>query len=470
MPTYQAPLDNIKFVLHDVLDAGKLCELPGYEDASPDLMDQIIEEGAKMCEGELFPLNQSGDEEGCHFEDGKVRTPKGFREAYQAFVEGGWCGLSASAEYGGMGLPQTLNTVMKEMICSANMSLGMYPGLSYGAYEALHKFGTEDLKQTYLPKLVSGEWSGTMCLTEPHCGTDLGLIRTKATPNDDRSYNITGTKIFISAGEHDLTENIIHLVLAKLPDAPEGVHGISLFVVPKFLPENMAPNHITCGSIEHKMGIKASSTCVINLEASKGWLVGEAHKGLRAMFAFMNDARLGVAMQGLGIAEVAAQNALAYAKDRLQMRALDGAKYPDKPADPIIVHPDVRRMLLTCKAFTEGARALSYWVAINLDISLKHPDEAARQKADDLVALLTPVIKAYQTDMGFDVANMAMQVHGGHGYIREYGMEQYARDARIAMIYEGTNGIQALDLVGRKMPGPYGPVSAALFSSGIEIY
>lgn len=456
MPIYQAPLENIKFVLHEVLGAEKLSELPGYEDVSVDLIDQILEEGAKMCEGELFPLNQSGDEEGCHFEDGKVTTPKGFKKAYDTFVEGGWCGLACDPEYGGMGMPQLVGTVMKEMICSANMSLGMYPGLSYGAFEALHKFGSDELKDLYLPKLVSGEWSGTMCLTEPHCGTDLGLIRTKALPNDDGSYGITGTKIFISAGEHDLTENILHLVLAKLPDAPEGARGISLFIVPKFLPEDMSANNVTCGSIEHKMGIKASSTCVMNLENSKGWLVGEPHKGLRAMFAFMNDARLGVAMQGLGIAEVATQNALAYAKDRLQMRSLTGTKYPDKPADPIIVHPDVRRMLLTCKAFTEGARALSYWVAMSLDISLKHPDEETRKEADDLVALLTPIIKAYQTDMGFEVANLAVQVHGGHGYIREYGVEQYARDARIAMIYEGTNGIQALDLVGRKMPAHMG--------------
>jgi alkylation response protein AidB-like acyl-CoA dehydrogenase len=344
-----------------------------------------------------------------------------------------------------------VNTVMQEMICSANFSFGMYPGLSQGAYEALHHFGTQEQKETYLPKLVSGEWSGTMCLTEPHCGTDLGLIRSKAVPNDDDSYNITGTKIFISAGEHDLTENIIHLVLAKLPDAPEGVKGISLFVVPKFLPEDMSRNPINCGSIEHKMGIKASSTCVMNLEDAKGWLVGEKHKGLKAMFVMMNAARLGVAMQGLGIAEVSHQNAVAYAKDRIQMRALDGAKYPDKPADPIIVHPDVRRMLLTSKAFCEGARALSYWVGKNLDISLHHEDEKERQKADDLVALLTPIVKAYQTDMGFEVSSLAMQVHGGHGYIWEYGVEQYTRDARIAMIYEGTNGIQALDLVGRKM-------------------
>lgn len=451
MPTYSAPIDNIKFILHEVLNAESLTEIPDYEEASSELVDQILEEGAKLCENVLFPINQSGDEEGCTFENGVVRTPKGFKEAYDEFAQGGWCGVSADPEYGGMGLPMTVNTVMQEMICSANFSFGMYPGLSQGAYEALHQFGTDEQKDTYLPKLITGEWSGTMCLTEPHCGTDLGLIKTKAIPNDDGSYNLTGTKIFISAGEHDLTENIIHLVLARLPDAPEGVKGISLFVVPKYLPENMGVNGVACGSIEHKMGIKASSTCVMNFEESKGWLVGEANKGLKAMFTMMNAARLGVAMQGLGIAEVAYQNALEYAKDRLQMRALDGTKAPEKPADPIIVHPDVRRMLLTSKAFCEGSRALSYWVGMNLDISMHHPDEQIRQEADDLVALMTPILKAYQTDMGFEVSSLAMQVHGGHGYIWEYGVEQYTRDARIAMIYEGTNGIQALDLVGRKM-------------------
>jgi alkylation response protein AidB-like acyl-CoA dehydrogenase len=451
MPIYHAPIEDIKFVLHDVLGMEELTTISEYAEATPDLVDQILEEGAKLCEEVLFPINQSGDEEGCTWDNGMVRTPKGFKEAYDAFSQAGWCGVSADPEFGGMGLPMLVNTAMQEMICSANFSFGMYPGLSQGAYEALEHYGTDEQKQTYLPKLVTGEWSGTMCLTEPHCGTDLGLIRTKAVPNDDDSFNITGTKIFISAGEHDLSENIIHLVLAKLPDAPEGVKGISLFVVPKFLPENMGVNGVTCGSIEHKMGIKASATCVMNFEESKGWLVGEPHKGLRAMFTMMNAARLGVAMQGLGIAEVAYQNALAYAKDRLQMRALDGPKAPEKPADPIIVHPDVRRMLLTSKAFCEGARALSYWIGMELDKSLKHPDEDARKEADDLVALMTPILKAYQTDMGFEVSSLAMQVHGGHGYIWEYGVEQYARDARIAMIYEGTNGIQALDLVGRKM-------------------
>jgi alkylation response protein AidB-like acyl-CoA dehydrogenase len=467
MPSYTAPLDDVRFVLNEVLEAGSLSGLPGYEEATPETVEGILEEGAKLCEKVLFPLNQSGDAQGCRFENGAVRTPDGFADAYRLFREGGWSGVCADPAYGGMGLPVLVNTAMQEMICAANFSFGMYPGLSQGAYEALHHYGTDAQKTAYLPKLVSGEWTGTMCLTEAHCGTDLGLIKTRATPLTDGAFSVTGTKIFISAGEHDLAENIVHLVLARLPDAPEGVKGISLFVVPKFLPGSDgtpgARNAVACGSIEHKMGIKASSTCVMNFDGATGWLVGEPHKGLRAMFTMMNAARLGVAMQGLGIAEVAWQNARAYARDRLQMRALSGAKYPDKPADPIIVHPDVRRMLLTMKAFTEGARALSYLVGMNLDLSLRHPDPEARKRADDLVALLTPVIKAYQTDMGFEVANLSMQVHGGHGYIREYGVEQYACDARIAMIYEGTNGIQALDLVGRKMAQGYGRLLRPFF-------
>lgn len=466
MPVYHPPIENIKFILHDVLNASQLTELPGYEEVSQDLADQIIEEGGRICEEVLFPINQSGDQEGCTYENGVVRTPKGFKEAYDTFAEGGWCGLSADPEFGGMGMPVLMNTVMQEMICSANMSFGMYPGLSQGAYEALHHFGTDELKQTYLPKLVEGVWSGTMCLTEPHCGTDLGLIKTKAVPNDDGSYKITGTKIFISAGEHDLTENIIHLVLAKLPDAPDGVKGISLFVVPKLMPKDDGVgerNGVMCGSIEHKMGIHANSTCVMNFDDAIGWLVGEPHKGLRAMFTMMNAARLGVGMQGLGIAEVAYQNGLEYAKDRLQMRSLTGTKAPDKPADPIIVHPDVRRMLLKGKAVTEGGRALAYWTGLNLDISEKHPDEATRKEADDLVALLTPIVKAYLTDMGLEIAVESQQCYGGHGYIAEWGMEQYVRDARIAQIYEGTNGIQALDLVGRKMGQGFGRLLRRFF-------
>jgi len=472
MPVYNPPIENIKFVMHEVFGLDQVTSLPGNEEFTPDLIDQILEEGSKICADVLFPLNQSGDAEGCKLENGPdnfntVTTPKGFKEAYDTFVEGGWPSLACDPEYGGMGMPALVNTAMKEMICSANMSFGMYPGLSYGAYEALHKFGTEELKNLYLPKIVEGTWSGTMCLTEPHCGTDLGLIKTKADPQDDGSYNITGTKIFISAGEHDLTENIVHLVLAKLPDAPEGVKGISLFIVPKYLPTEDGGvgerNAAVCGSIEHKMGIKASSTCVMNFDDAKGWLVGDPHKGLRAMFAMMNDARLGVGMQGLGIAEVAYQNALEYSKDRLQMRSITGTKAPDKPADPIIVHPDVRRMLLISKAFTEGARALSYWVGMNLDIAHKHEDENTRQEADDLVALLTPIIKAYCTDMGTEVANHAVQTYGGHGYIWEHGVEQYVRDARIAQLYEGTNGIQALDLVGRKMGQGYGRLLRRFF-------
>lgn len=470
MPVYKAPLENMKFVLHDVLGASSLSELPGYEEATSDLLNQIMESGAQVCEEVFFPLNQSGDKEGCVLENGVVRTPTGFKEAYKTYIEGGWTALSADPTYGGMGMPHLFNFVFMEMICSSNMAFGMYPGLSEGAYRALHLHGSDELKNLYLPKLVTGEWSGTMCLTEPHCGTDLGLIRSKAIPTDDGAYKISGTKIFISAGEHDLTENILHLVLAKLPNAPEGVKGISLFIVPKFLPKEeggtMVPgprNPVSCGALEHKMGIKANATAVINLDEAKGWLVGEPHKGLKAMFTMMNAARLGVGMQGLGIAEVAYQNGLAYAKDRLQMRALDGVKAPDKPADPIIVHPDVRRMLLSSKAITEGGRALSYWVAMMLDVSEKHPDPVARQEADDLVALMTPIVKAYLTDMGSEVANHAVQIYGGHGFIWESGVEQYVRDARIAQIYEGTNGIQALDLVGRKMGQNYGRLLRRFF-------
>lgn len=401
MPSYNPPIRDIQFVLHEVLGAETLSKLEGYEDVSSDLLDQIIEEGGKLCAEVLFPLNLSGDQEGCTYENGTVTTPEGFK-VYKTFTEGGWCGVAADPEFGGMGMPVTLGTVMQEMICSANMSFGMYPGLSQGAYEALHHFGTDEQKATYLPKLIEGIWSGTMCLTEPHCGTDLGLIKTKAEPNGDGTYKITGTKIFISAGEHDLTDNIVHLVLAKLPDAPDGVKGISLFVVPKFMPEGDgvgARNGVRCGSIEHKMGIHANSTCVINFDDAVGELVGEPHKGLRAMFTMMNAARLGVAMQGLGIAEVAYQNGVAYAKDRLQMRSVTGAKAPDKPADPIIVHPDVRRMLLKGKAFTEGARALSYFAGMQLDIANKSKDADEQKRADDLIALLTPILKAYQTDM-----------------------------------------------------------------------
>ncbi len=456
MVSYSAPLDDIRFVLYDLLDYdGRIASLPGYEEAGRELADAVIEEGARFCENELLPLNQPGDEEGCTFENGVVRTPKGFKELYDAFCEGGWNGLALSPDYGGQGLPKTLQFVFTELICSTNLSFGMYPGLTHGACNALELHGSDEQKATFLPNMIHGRWSGTMCLTEPHCGTDLGLIRTKAEPNGNGSYKITGTKIFISAGEHDLSENIVHLVLAKLPDAPEGSKGISLFIVPKFLVKDdgsVGPrNGVACGSIEHKMGIKASSTCVMNFDEAEGYLVGEPHTGMAKMFTMMNVARLDVGMQGLGLAETAYQSAAAYARERLQGRSLAGPQHPDKPADPIIVHPDVRKNLLTMKAYNEGSRALALWVAMAVDVAEKHPDAAVRQEADDLVALMTPIIKSFFTDHGFEATNTGMQVFGGHGYIREWGMEQLVRDARIAQIYEGANGIQALDLVGRKL-------------------
>jgi alkylation response protein AidB-like acyl-CoA dehydrogenase len=463
MPTYNAPIDNFRFVLNDVLAVDRTFEKLGLTDATPDVLDAVMEEAGKLCSNVLQPLNLSGDTEGCRFENGVVRTPAGFKEAYEEFRAGGWVGLTADPAYGGQGLPHLMASVLDEMVSASNTAFGMYPGLSAGAYRAIAQHGSEEQKQLYLPKLTDGIWSGTMCLTEPQCGTDLGLIRTRAVPAEDGSYKITGTKIFISAGEHDLTQNIIHLVLAKLPDAPAGTRGISLFIVPKFLPKEehgeIVPgprNGIFCGSIEHKMGIKASSTCVMNLDEATGWLIGEPNKGMRAMFTMMNAARLGVAIQGLGLAEVAYQNALAYAKDRIQGRALTGAKDKDKPADPIIVHPDVRKNLLTVKAFTEGARALGLWVSLQLDIEEHAQDPKEREAASDLLALMTPIVKAYFTDAGFEAANISMQVWGGHGYIHENGVEQFVRDARITQIYEGANGIQALDLVGRKLPANFG--------------
>jgi alkylation response protein AidB-like acyl-CoA dehydrogenase len=467
MPSYKAPLRDMRFVFNEVADPARLRALPGCEEVGPDLIDPVLEEAAKLCEEVLFPLNRPGDEEGCTIENGVVRTPNGFPEAYRAFREGGWTALGCDPEDGGQGLPNTLSMLVEEMICSANLSFGMYPGLSHGAYAALRTHGSAELRETYLPRLASGEWSGTMCLTEPQCGTDLGLIRTRAVPADDGSYRITGNKIFISAGEHDLAENILHLVLAKLPDAPSGTRGISLFLVPKFLPgEDGRPgarNGVSCTSIEHKMGIKASATCAMSFDEAKGWLVGEPHRGLAAMFTMMNAARLGVGVQGLGVAEASYQNAVAYARERVQGRALGGAKHPDKPADPIIVHPDVRRMLLTMRAQIEGCRALGVLTAVEHDVATRHPDPAVRQAADDFVSLMTPIIKAMFTDMGFESAVSGMQVLGGHGYIREWGMEQYVRDARIAQIYEGTNGIQALDLVGRKMPSHAGRLLRRFF-------
>jgi alkylation response protein AidB-like acyl-CoA dehydrogenase len=463
MVTYAAPLDDIRFCLTELFDyQGRVTSLPGFEEATPELVDAVLEEAAKFCVNELLPLNRSGDEEGCSFENGVVRTPAGFKEAYRAFAEGGWAGLACDPAYGGQGLPRTLQYVLEEMICATNLSFGIYPGLTHGAYNALARYASDEIKARFMPKMAEGTWAGTMCLTESHCGTDLGLIRTKAVPNgatgpDGKpAYKITGTKIFISGGEQDLTENILHLVLAKLPDAPPGSRGISLFLVPKVLVKadgSLGPrNGVNCGSIEAKMGIHAASTCVINFEDAEGYLVGEAHGGMRAMFTMMNNARLGVGIQGLGLAETAYQSAVAYAKDRLQGRALSGAKHPDQAADPILVHPDVRKNLLTMRATIEGCRALGIWIATEVDVAEKHPDEAVRQAADDLVSLLTPIIKAYFSDMGFEATNLGMQVFGGHGYIREHGMEQLVRDARIAQLYEGTNGIQALDLVGRKLP------------------
>ncbi|MBB5371973.1 acyl-CoA dehydrogenase C-terminal domain-containing protein [Acidocella aromatica] len=450
MQTYTAPLRDMRFVLHE-LHGGTA----DNAEFTPELLDSILEEAAKFCTEMLLPLNASGDEEGCHFENGTVRTPEGFQDAYKAFAESGWGSLNASPDYGGQGLPESVAKLVEEMICACNLSFGLYPGLSHGAYLALKSHGSKELKDFYLPKLVSGEWSGTMCLTEPHCGTDLGLLRTKAVPQEDGSYKITGSKIFISAGEHDLTDNIIHLVLARLPDAPPGIKGISLFLVPKFLPDANgnpgAGNGVSCAAIEHKMGIKASATCQMNFDDATGWLVGTPHKGMQAMFVMMNSERLSVGTQGLGVGEAAYQGAVAYAKERLQGRSLAGAKYPDKPADPIIVHPDVRRMLLTIRAYNEGCRAMGVWVAQALDAAEKGDEAAA-----DFVALMTPIVKALFTDLGFESASLGVQVYGGHGYIRDHGMEQFVRDARIAMIYEGTNGVQALDLIGRKLPANFG--------------
>ncbi|MET0368854.1 MAG: acyl-CoA dehydrogenase C-terminal domain-containing protein [Methylobacterium sp.] len=467
MQTYKAPLRDMRFVLNELYADPDAPPLPGHEDFTPDVADAILEEAGKFCTERLLPLNASGDEEGCRLENGVVRTPKGFPEAYKAFREGGWTAMGADPAFGGQGLPAGINKLVEEMICSTNLSFGLYPGLSHGAYQAIEGHASEELKAVYLPKLVDGTWSGTMCLTEAHCGTDLGLLRTKAVPQGDGSYAITGSKIFISAGDHDLTENIVHLVLAKLPDAPKGVKGISLFLVPKFLPRaDGTPgerNGVTCSALEHKMGIKASATCQMSFDDAKGWLVGEPHKGMRAMFTMMNSERLSVGIQGLGAGEAAYQGAVAYAKERLQGRSLVGTKRPDLPADPILVHPDVRRMLMTIRAYNEGCRALGAWVARSLDVMEHHPDPAERRRAEDFSALMTPVVKALFTDLGFESASLGMQVYGGHGFIRDHGMEQYVRDARISMIYEGTNGIQALDLVGRKLPAHAGRYLRSFF-------
>ncbi|MDH4609273.1 acyl-CoA dehydrogenase C-terminal domain-containing protein [Pseudomonas sp. BN102] len=459
MPEYKAPLRDISFLTDEVFDYPASYAALGASDATPDMVAAILEEGAKFCEQVLSPINRSGDEEECQWRDGVVTTPKGFKEAFAQYVEGGWNGLAADPAYGGQGLPLSLGLIISEMVASANQSWAMYPGLTHGAMSAIHAHGSEEQKQTYLTRLTEGRWTGTMCLTEPHCGTDLGIIKTRAVPQADGSYAISGTKIFISAGEHDMSENIVHLVLAKLPDAPAGTKGISLFIVPKFLPAGEGVgerNAVSCGSIEHKMGIKASATCVMNFDGATGFLIGEANKGLNCMFTMMNHARLGTGMQGLCLGEASYQGAVRYANDRLQMRALTGPKAPDKAADPIIVHPDVRRMLLTMKAFNEGNRALAYFTAQQLDIAHRSEDAAAREEAENLLAFLTPICKAFMTESGLEATNLGMQVFGGHGYIREWGMEQLVRDCRIAPIYEGTNGIQALDLLGRKVLGSQG--------------
>ena len=458
MPTYQAPLRDLKFVYYELFDGEGLTKLPGYEDATPDVVEAVLEELGKIASEVLQPLNMKGDEEGCRLENGAVRIPAGFRDAWDLLREGGWMGLTSRPEHGGQGMPYAVGVAASELMIAANLSFSMYVFLTHGASGALEHHAPEELKRAFLPKLVDGSWAGTMCLTEPQSGTDLGLVRTRAVDAGDGVYQLTGSKIFISAGDHDLTENIVHLVLARTPDAPAGIKGISMFLVPKLWPEGgrLVPNGVSCSGLEHKMGIKGSATCVIDFENSRGYLVSELNKGMRAMFTFMNTARLHVGVQGVAVAEASYQAAVAFARERLQGRALTGAKYPQQEADPILVHPDVRKMLLSIRAFTEGARALTAWAALTIDDAQSHPDPAAREAADDLASLLTPVVKAFQTDLGFEMANVALQVHGGYGYVREYGVEQMVRDARITQIYEGTNGIQALDLVGRKLPAHMG--------------
>ena len=469
MPIYKAPVDETLFVLNDVLHVERHNNLPGFAEATPDLAAAVLGEAAKFCKDVLVPLNRVGDKEGCRrHADGSVSTPPGFKAAYDKLVAGGWVAASAPVEFGGQGLPMVLTVAVREYLYSSNIAFAMYSSLALGAVSAIYSHGSAEQKALYLPKLISGEWAGTMNLTEPHCGTDLGQLRCRAVPQSDGSYRITGTKIFISAGEHDLTDNIIHLVLARIEGAPPGTKGISLFVVPKILPAAdgaLGPrNAVSCGSIEEKMGIHGNATCVMNYDGATGWLVGEANRGLYAMFTMMNAARLSVGLQGLALSEVAYQNAAAYAKERLSGRAMSGARFPEKPADPIIVHPDVRRMLMTMRAFNEAARTLVLWTALRGDIARRSGDAREREAAEDHMGLLTPVIKGVLTDLGFGNTVLAQQIFGGHGYIAEHGMEQFVRDARIAMIYEGANGIQALDLVGRKLPKDGGRALRAFFA------
>ena len=469
MPSYKAPLDDALFLLNDVFHLDRYGNLPGFADATPDIVEAVLREAGKFSEEVLAPLNRVGDREGCtRRPDGSVTTPTGFKDAFKQLVDGGWIGISVPAEFGGQGLPASLTELVNEFLCSANMAFAMYPGLTQGAIAALIAHASPELKTKYLPKMVTGEWTGTMNLTEPHCGTDLGLLRSKAAKQADGSYKITGTKIFISAGEHDLAANIIHLALARIDGAPAGTKGISLFVVPKVMVNDDGSlgerNGVSCGSLEEKMGIHGNATCVMNFDGATGWLIGEENRGIHAMFVMMNEARLGVGVQGLALSEVAYQNAAIYAKERLQGRAISGVKYPDKPADPIIVHPDVRRTLMSIRAFNEAARALVMWTALKGDVARRSEDDKERQSADDHMGLLTPVIKGVLTDGGFANAVMAQQVFGGHGYIAEHGMEQFVRDARIAMIYEGANGIQALDLVGRKLGKDGGRALMAFFN------
>src|SRR6056300_1230534 len=463
MPHYIAPTKDMQYVLNDVLDV-KNSSIPGYADLDADFLSAILEEAGKITSQVLAPLNAVGDQEGCHFENGVIRTPAGFKDAFEQVKEGGWTGIDCDPEFGGQGLPYLVGTAVGEMFASSNMAFGMYQGLTHGAYSAIHAHGTQEQKETYLPKMVSCDWTGTMNLTEPHCGTDLGLMRTKAEPQPDGTFKITGQKIFISAGEHDMSDNIIHLVLAKIPGGPAGVKGISLFIVPKFLvnPDGSLGerNTLSVGKIEEKMGIHGNATCVMNYDGATGYLLGQENKGMRAMFTMMNEARLGVGLQGLAQAEIAYQNALAYAKDRLQGRDVTGVKNPDGPADPLIVHPDIRRNLMDQKSFVEGGRALIFWAAQLIDQHHRNTDA----QADGLVSLLIPVIKGFLTDRGFDMAVQAQQIYGGHGYIEVWGMSQFARDARIAMIYEGENGVQALDLVGRKRSEEGGKHVMAFFA------